>query len=61
MGEDESLGLCEPVEEQSVGGVGGVQVGEGGQDGAGGGDGVTVFGEDAWDCLALFLTPYCRA
>jgi hypothetical protein len=47
VGEDEPLGGSEPVEEQAGGGVGGVQAGEGGQDGAGGGDGVTVFGQDA--------------
>ena len=48
MGEDESLDGGEPVEDESAGGVGGVQVGEGGQYGTGGGDGVAVFGQDAW-------------
>ena len=47
MGEDESLDGGEPVEDEPAGGVGGVQVGEGGEYGAGGGDGVAVFGEQA--------------
>ena len=47
MGEDEPLDWGEPVEGESAAGVGGVQVGEGGQHGAGGGDGVAVFGQQA--------------
>ena len=47
MGEDEALDAGEPVEDEAAAGVGGVQVGEGGQHGAGGGDGVAVFGQQA--------------
>ena len=47
VGEDEALGGGEPVEDEPGAGVGGVQVGEGGEHGAGGGHGVAVFGQDA--------------
>ena len=47
MGEDEALDGGEPVEDEPGAGVGGVQVGEGGEHGAGGGHGVAVFGQDA--------------
>ena len=40
MGEDESLDGVEPVEDEPAGGVDGVQVGEGGEYRAGGGDAV---------------------
>ena len=48
VGEDESLDGGEPVENESAAaGVGGVQVGEGGQHGACGGDRVASFGQQA--------------